>query len=261
MNEHSSRSHLIHMIFIEATNHVTGETRCGKLTLVDLAGSERAGKTGATGNTMKEAQSINRSLSALGNVIAALTSGAKVVPYRENLLTQLMRDCVGGNAKTLMFVNISPADYNASEGFSSLNFAQRCKKVVNKVRTAGRGEVGERGRQREIGESAVGRMAAGRNSKAARAGGGGPRGRQVGNRAGERSEGQGTAVARGGGRGPLGRHAAAKASTPGHAQRHACLRRTATAAARRDRCPQPLSRAARRCGRPRRRCRRSRSRH
>jgi hypothetical protein len=133
MNAESSRSHMVQMIFIEGNNLATGHTRMGKLTLVDLAGSERADKTGATGDTMKEAQAINKSLSCLGNVISALTTNSKHIPYRDSLLTQLMRDCLGGNAKTLMFVNISPADYNASETFSSLNFAQRCKKVKNKA--------------------------------------------------------------------------------------------------------------------------------
>eukprot|EP00941_MAST-03F_sp_MAST-3F-sp1_P005061 g5061.t1 len=133
MNDESSRSHMVQMIFIEGKNLATGHVSMGKLTLVDLAGSERADKTGATGDTMKEAQAINRSLSCLGNVISALTTNSKHIPYRDSLLTQLMRDCVGGNAKTLMFVNISPADYNASETFSSLNFAQRCKKVKNKA--------------------------------------------------------------------------------------------------------------------------------
>merc|ERR1719198_1559885 len=131
MNAESSRSHLCQIIFITSTNLSNNVSRTGKLTLVDLAGSERAGKTGASGDTMKEAQSINKSLSALGNVISALTTGSKHVPYRDSQLTQLMKDSLGGNAKTLMFVNCSPADYNASESYSSLQFAQRCKKVVN----------------------------------------------------------------------------------------------------------------------------------
>lgn len=82
---------------------------------------------------MKEAQSINKSLSAIGDVIAALTSGADHVPYRNHPLTMLMSDSIGGNAKTLMFVNCSPADYNVSETTSSLGFAHRCKDVKNAV--------------------------------------------------------------------------------------------------------------------------------
>ena len=88
------------------------KTTTGKLSLVDLAGSERADKTGASAKRLKEAQNINKSLSALGNVISALSEGEKFIPYRDNKLTQLMQDSLGGNAKTLMFVNFSPADYN-----------------------------------------------------------------------------------------------------------------------------------------------------
>merc|ERR1712224_219012 len=136
MNAVSSRSHLVQIITVVSTNKLNGRTISGKLTLVDLAGSERAAKTGASGETMKEAMSINKSLSALGNVISALTSGSKHIPYRDSVLTELMRDCLGGNAKTLMFVNLSPADYNLSEGMSSLNFGRRCKKVTNKATAA-----------------------------------------------------------------------------------------------------------------------------
>ena len=93
--------------------------------------SERQSKTEATGDTLKEAQSINQSLSALGNVINALTTGKKHVPYRDSLLTQLMADCLGGNAKTLMFVNVSPAQFNAAETNAALMFARRCKRVQN----------------------------------------------------------------------------------------------------------------------------------
>lgn len=90
-------------------------------------------KSGAQGDQLKEAQSINKSLSALGDVISALTSGGKHVPYRNHPLTMLMSDSLGGNAKTLMFVNTSPADYNVSETISSLKFAIRCKDITNAV--------------------------------------------------------------------------------------------------------------------------------
>ena len=121
MNHESSRSHLVFSVKIKsvATHKSGGSETIGKLTLVDLAGSERLGKTGATGDTMKEALAINKSLSALGDVISALTSGAKHIPYRNHPLTQLMSDSLGGNAKTLMFVNASPADYNVQETESS----------------------------------------------------------------------------------------------------------------------------------------------
>ena len=131
MNADSSRSHLITSIKTKITNKRTGAIVSGKLTLVDLAGSERVGKSGATGDQLKEAQSINKSLSALGDVISALTTGSKHVPYRNHPLTMLMSDSIGGNAKTLMFVCCSPADYNRSETGNSLDFAKRCKNVKN----------------------------------------------------------------------------------------------------------------------------------
>lgn len=131
MNAESSRSHLIIGILIESTNLVSGVVTTGKLSLVDLAGSERAGKTGATGQQIIEAKSINKSLSALGNVIFALSENAAHVPYRDNLLTQLMQDSLGGNAKTLMFVNVSPADYNTEETINSLKYARRVKLITN----------------------------------------------------------------------------------------------------------------------------------
>ncbi|XP_019614504.1 PREDICTED: cingulin-like isoform X2 [Branchiostoma belcheri] len=131
MNADSSRSHLIIGIIIESTNITTGTMTKGKLSLVDLAGSERVAKTGATAEQLKEANSINKSLSALGDVISALSSEQSFIPYRNNKLTMLMQDSLGGNAKTLMFVNISPADYNAEETVISLTYASRVKLITN----------------------------------------------------------------------------------------------------------------------------------
>jgi hypothetical protein len=131
MNAESSRSHSIFAIMVECFDTTTKKTTMGKLSLVDLAGSERADKTGAGAERLKEAQNINKSLSALGDVISALSEGEKFIPYRNNKLTQLMQDSLGGNAKTLMFVNFSPADYNADETVTSLNYAARVKKIVN----------------------------------------------------------------------------------------------------------------------------------
>ena len=130
MNAASSRSHSILSIVVESTNP-SGKAFFGKLSLIDLAGSERSKKTGATKQQLKEANSINKSLSALGDVIGALTTGADFVPYRNNKLTQLMQDSLGGNAKTLMFVNISPADYNRDETLTSLLYASRVKLITN----------------------------------------------------------------------------------------------------------------------------------
>lgn len=131
MNAESSRSHLILGIVIESTNLTSGAVVKGKISLVDLAGSERAAKTGATAEQLKEAQSINKSLSALGDVISALSSEQQFIPYRNNKLTMLMQDSLGGNAKTLMFVNISPADYNTDETITSLTYASRVKLITN----------------------------------------------------------------------------------------------------------------------------------
>lgn len=93
-----------------------------QLSFVDLAGSERVKKSGSTGSNLKEAQSINKSLSALGDVISALSSTSQHIPYRNHKLTMLMSDSIGGNAKTLMFVNISPAESNLDETYNSLTY-------------------------------------------------------------------------------------------------------------------------------------------
>lgn len=131
MNEESSRSHLILSIVIESTNLQTQSVSRGKLSFVDLAGSERVKKSGSSGSQLKEAQSINKSLSALGDVISALSSGGQHIPYRNHKLTMLMSDSLGGNAKTLMFVNVSPAESNLDETYNSLMYASRVRSIVN----------------------------------------------------------------------------------------------------------------------------------
>ncbi|XP_056312884.1 uncharacterized protein si:dkey-96l17.6 [Danio aesculapii] len=131
MNVESSRSHLIIGIMIESRNLTNGSVSFGKLSLVDLAGSERAAKTGAKDDQLKEANSINKSLSALGDVISALSMEQPHVPYRNNKLTQLMQDSLGGNAKTLMILNISPSDCNLDETLTSLIYATRVKAITN----------------------------------------------------------------------------------------------------------------------------------
>ncbi|WZY79853.1 hypothetical protein YC2023_026237 [Brassica napus] len=102
-----------------------------QLSFVDLAGSERVKKSGSAGCQLKEAQSINKSLSALGDVIGALSSGSQHIPYRNHKLTMLMSDSLGGNAKTLMFVNVSPAESNLDETYNSLLYASRVRMIVN----------------------------------------------------------------------------------------------------------------------------------
>ncbi len=131
MNDLSSRSHLIFSILIKSKNLQTKQQSVGKLSFVDLAGSERQARSGATDTRLAEAKSINKSLSALGSVINALSAGESFVPYRNNKLTQLMSDSVGGNAKTLMFVNVAPSDANADESAQSLAYGARAKLITN----------------------------------------------------------------------------------------------------------------------------------
>ncbi|XP_070293052.1 uncharacterized protein [Salvelinus sp. IW2-2015] len=131
MNVESSRSHLIIGIMVESRNLTNGSVSFGKLSLVDLAGSERAAKTGAKDDQLKEANSINKSLSALGDVISALSSDLPHIPYRNSKLTQIMQDSLGGNAKTLMVVNVSPSECNLDETLTSLIYATRVKTITN----------------------------------------------------------------------------------------------------------------------------------
>ncbi|XP_057549960.1 kinesin-like protein KIN-14Q isoform X2 [Amaranthus tricolor] len=128
-NEHSSRSHCIHCVMVKGENLLNGECTRSKLWLVDLAGSERIAKTEAQGERLKEAQNINRSLSALGDVISALANKSPYVPFRNSKLTHLLQDSLGGDSKALMFVQISPNENDLSETICSLNFASRVKGV------------------------------------------------------------------------------------------------------------------------------------
>mmetsp|Transcript_24471 Transcript_24471/g.56356 ORF Transcript_24471/g.56356 Transcript_24471/m.56356 type:complete len:796 (+) Transcript_24471:59-2446(+) len=138
MNNESSRSHSIFTITIEtAETGADGQEhiRVGKMNMVDLAGSERQSKTGATGETLKEATKINMSLSALGNVISALVDAkTSFIPYRDSKLTRLLQDSLGGNTKTVMCANVGPVDYNYDETLSTLRYAYRAKSIKNKPR-------------------------------------------------------------------------------------------------------------------------------
>ncbi|KAJ0408155.1 hypothetical protein P43SY_002125 [Pythium insidiosum] len=129
-NEHSSRSHLVLSLTIECQDKAQRRATTSKLHLIDLAGSERVSKTAASGQRLKEAQNINRSLSALGDVIAALGANSKHVPYRNSKLTFLLQESLSGQSKVLMFVNVSPVQWNAWETLCSLNFASRCRNVA-----------------------------------------------------------------------------------------------------------------------------------
>ena len=124
---------------------------CSPLHLVDLAGSERVGNTGAKGQTLKEAQSINQSLSALGNCMRALTStrGKRAhIPYRDSKLTHLLRDSLGGNSKTSMVICLASDNANKDETISTLRFGARAKRIkcVVKVNKSG-GGLSESGRR------------------------------------------------------------------------------------------------------------------
>uniref|UniRef100_A0ACD5XGG2 Uncharacterized protein n=1 Tax=Avena sativa TaxID=4498 RepID=A0ACD5XGG2_AVESA len=168
-NEHSSRSHCIHCVMVKGENLMNGDCTNSKLWLIDLAGSERVTKTDAQGERLKEAQNINRSLSALGDVISALATKSQHIPFRNSKLTQLLQDslsthsssscagvilayplvliitCVstaGGDSKTLMFVQISPNENDVGETLCSLNFASRVRGI----------ELGQAKKQVDVGE-------------------------------------------------------------------------------------------------------------
>ncbi|MBN3293254.1 KIFC3 protein, partial [Polypterus senegalus] len=129
LNEHSSRSHALLIVTVNGLNMTTGTRTSGKLNLVDLAGSERIAKSGAEGSRLREAQCINKSLAALGDVIHALRTKQGHIPFRNSKLTYLLQDSLSGDSKTLMMVQISPVEKNVSESICSLKFAQRVRSV------------------------------------------------------------------------------------------------------------------------------------
>ncbi|KAJ1271424.1 hypothetical protein BS78_06G127600 [Paspalum vaginatum] len=125
LNERSSRSHSVLTVHVQGKEVISGSTLRGCLHLVDLAGSERVDKSEATGERLTEAKHINKSLSALGDVISALAQKSSHVPYRNSKLTQVLQDALGGQAKTLMFVHVNPETDSFSETMSTLKFAER----------------------------------------------------------------------------------------------------------------------------------------
>nr|XP_008172761.1 kinesin-like protein KIFC3 isoform X1 [Chrysemys picta bellii] len=129
LNEHSSRSHALLIVTVRGLDYSTGLRTTGKLNLVDLAGSERVGRSGAEGSRLREAQYINKSLSALGDVIYALRARQGHVPFRNSKLTYLLQDSLSGDSKTLMMVQVSPVEKNTSETLCSLKFAERVRSV------------------------------------------------------------------------------------------------------------------------------------
>ncbi|BAT95101.1 hypothetical protein VIGAN_08176500 [Vigna angularis var. angularis] len=129
MNDRSSRSHSCLTVHVHGRELASGNSLRGCIHLVDLAGSERVDKSEVTGDRLKEAQHINKSLSALGDVIASLAQKQSHVPYRNSKLTQLLQDSLGGQAKTLMFVHVSPEPDAIGETISTLKFAERVSTV------------------------------------------------------------------------------------------------------------------------------------
>ncbi|KAM4600314.1 kinesin-like protein KIFC3 [Polymixia lowei] len=129
MNQHSSRSHALLCITVLGTDLASGAKTTGKLNLVDLAGSERVWKSGAEGERLKEAQNINRSLLALGDVIQALRGRQTHIPFRNSRLTYLLQDSLGKGNKTAMVVQVSALESNVGETLCSLKFAQKVCKV------------------------------------------------------------------------------------------------------------------------------------
>lgn len=132
MNADSSRSHSVFLVSTEQKDTLTGMKKAGQMFLVDLAGSEMVGKTHASGQTLEEAKMINKSLSALGNVIKALIGGTSHVPYRDSKLTRVLQDSLGGNAKTSLIIACSMSLYNVDETISTLRFGARAKCIKNK---------------------------------------------------------------------------------------------------------------------------------
>ncbi|KAF8628160.1 hypothetical protein AX17_006030 [Amanita inopinata Kibby_2008] len=148
MNETSSRSHAVFTLLLTMKRHDVETNmdteKVSRISLVDLAGSERANSTGATGQRLKEGANINKSLTTLGKVISALAVASaaegkkgkkgkadEFVPYRDSVLTWLLKDSLGGNSKTAMIAAISPADYE--ETLSTLRYADQAKKIKNKA--------------------------------------------------------------------------------------------------------------------------------
>ncbi|XP_042520596.1 kinesin-like protein KIN-14F isoform X1 [Macadamia integrifolia] len=129
LNERSSRSHSVLTVHVQGKELTSGSILRGCLHLVDLAGSERVNKSEAVGERLKEAQHINKSLSALGDVISSLAQKSTHIPYRNSKLTQVLQDALGGQAKTLMFVHINPEVNAIGETISTLKFAERVASI------------------------------------------------------------------------------------------------------------------------------------
>lgn len=132
INDQSSRSHALFSLTLTMKNTRDGSCKRGKLHLVDLAGSEKTSKTGAVGNLLDEAKSINLSLTTLGRVIVALTDrNVHHIPYRESKLTRILSESLGGNSKTCMIVTVSPHPCNEQETLGTLRYGARAQNITN----------------------------------------------------------------------------------------------------------------------------------
>jgi len=139
MNSESSRSHLVLTMKISLVNKSTKVTINGKITMVDLAGSERVKDSGVEGHALAEAIEINKSLTCLGEVMSLLAAPkpGQNTGFKNNKLTEILQDSLGGSSKTLMFANVSPALINYGETMMTLKWAQKANKVQNVAKKAG----------------------------------------------------------------------------------------------------------------------------
>jgi len=129
MNAQSSRSHSVFMLHLHGRNQENGIVMNGSLNLCDLAGSERLDRSQVTGKRLRETQAINKSLSCLSDVFTSLSEKNSHTPFRNSKLTYLLQDCLSGDGKALMFVNLSPTVESTNESLCSLRFAQRVNAV------------------------------------------------------------------------------------------------------------------------------------
>ncbi|XP_037036474.1 kinesin-like protein KIF18A [Bradysia coprophila] len=128
-NYKSSRSHAIFQVHVVSTNKKSGLSRVVKLSMIDLAGSERGSNASHMDQRFKEGTCINKSLLALGNCIKKLAEGSKHIPYRDSNMTRILKDSLGGNCKTVMIANVSPAERSYNETYNTLIYASSARQI------------------------------------------------------------------------------------------------------------------------------------